>query len=45
MGVGGDDGHEVGACNVQLRQLEEGRPAVAVVLPEEPLQVLEARCG
>ncbi len=37
VGVRRDDGHQVGARDVQLRQLEEGGPAAAVVLPQEPL--------
>jgi len=45
VGVCRDDGHQVGARDVQLRQLEEGRPAAPVVLPQEPLQVLEAHCA
>ena len=45
VGVRRDDGHQVGAGHVQLRQLEEGGAAAPVVLPKEALQVLEAHCA
>ena len=45
VGVRRDNGDQVGARHVQLRQLEEGGAAAAVVLPQEPLQVLEAHCA
>lgn len=43
--VADDDGHQVRLGDVELAQLEEGGARLGVVVPQEALQVLQARCN
>lgn len=44
LGVGGDERHQVLACQVELAKSEKGLSRLRVVIAQEPLQVLEAFC-